>query len=222
MTNDRQSILQALVEGALRAAADPSVTAVLRSWDWYEPRTASQPLMPFLVVSVTDDEELAIDAGLYMAQVSVSPVVDWAPSVRDAFDSIRGSVRSVMHALPGLSAAGLTIDGVRETSCSEPEIVSSQGDVMSMQIISFSVWFSAPVTPDAVIAPDLYLVDRAEDGCTYTTTQAADPRRIARWSGQLAVSYGFGAWADRASLQYTAPVTPLSTSVPPTVLTTQP
>ena len=53
MTTDRQTILQALIEGALRAAADPAVTAVLRSWDYYDHGTYVQPLMPMLVVGIT-------------------------------------------------------------------------------------------------------------------------------------------------------------------------
>lgn len=218
--NDRQNLLQSMIEGALCAAADPSVTAVLRAWDYFEPGTSAQPLMPFLSVSVIDDKELGIGFGLYRASVQVSLVVHWAESVRDTLSRIRASVRSVMHALPGLAAGGLRIDGVLETSCTEPEVIEPKGDVVLVQILVHSVWCTAPVTPDAVLDPEIYVVDHDPvTGYTYTATQAADPRRITRWSQPGAVqtvSYGFGAWADRASLAYSAPVQPLSTSIPAT------
>jgi hypothetical protein len=217
---DRQSVVQSLVEGALRAAADTSVTAVLRSWDWYDEGTSAQPLMPFLVVAVTDDRPLGIGIPLYTATCQVTLVVDWAPGVRDQFDRIRASVRSVMASLPGLSAAGSTIDGCLESTCSEPSVLEPQGDVVLTQTVVFTLWFSAPLTPPAVVDPEIYLAafDPAT-GFTYTTTQSSDPRRITRWghtpAGVLELAQGFGAWADRASIAYTAPVTPVSTQIPP-------
>jgi len=211
---DRQSIVQNLIEGSLRAAADPSVTAVLRGWDYYPDGSVAQPLLPYLIVSVTDDRELGISFGLYTATVTVTLAVDWSQGVRDDFDRIRESVRQVMHALPGLSAAGVTLDGILETACSDPTEATTDGDVILTQVLTHSLWFTAPVTPDAILEQELFLVDRAEDGTVYTTTQAADPRRITRWSGSLLVSYGYGNWADRATLVYTSPVTPPPTATP--------
>ena len=210
---DRQTIVQSIVEAALRAAADPSVTTVLLSWDYYDPGSSVQPIMPILVVALTDDEELGIDFGLFRASCTVSIVADWANGVRDSFDRIRTSVRSVMHALPGLSAGGVTLDGVRELSCTEPEIVSPEGDVVLSQTLAFQIWFSAPVTQDAVLDPEPYLIDVKRDA-VYLTRSASDPRRIERFrKGPPAVSdAAFGAWADRAGLDYAAPLPPLSTA----------
>ena len=219
MQPDRQSVVQSIVESALRAAADPQVTQVLRSWDYYDPGTSAQPLMPLLVVSVTDDEELGIGFGLYRCSAAVSLVMDWAPAIRDQADRIRESVRATMRALQHASAYGVTIDAVRELSCTQPEVVSPQGDVVLQQTLSFALWFEAPDPSPAFIDAEVYLVARdPETGVTYTTTQAADPRRIARWAPLgtgLRVSYGFGAWADRATLSYSSPVQPLSTEIPP-------
>lgn len=221
MQPDRQSIVQSIVESALRAAADPEITQVLRSWDYYQPGTTAQPLMPILVVSVTDDEELGIGFGLYRCSASVSLVMDWAPSIRDHADRIRGSVRATMRALQHVSAYGVTIDATRELTCSEPEVVSPQGDVVLQQTLSFAVWFEAQTTAPAVIDPEIYLVARdPETGVTYTTRQAADPRRITRWvpsATGVVFSHGFGAWDDRAALAYSSPVQPLSTEIPPIV-----
>ena len=215
MTPDRQSLLQSIVESALRAAADPAVTAVLRSWDYYDPGETVQPLMPLLIVSVTNDRDIGIDLGLYTATVQVSLICDWAPSMRDMYDRVRSSVRSAVHALRGVSLAGLTVDSTREVSCTEPTLIDPDGDVVFGQTLTYTVWFEAPVTPDAVIDPDPYLIDHdAETGYTYLTTQAADPRRIERWSGSV-FSYAYGAWADRASLHYSSPVPPPTTSVAP-------
>ena len=215
---DRQSILQAIIEGALRAAADPAVTAVLRSWDYYNPGDSVQPLMPLLIVSVTSDRDLGIDLGLYTASAQISLICDWSPGVRDMYDRVRSSVRSAMHALPGSAVAGLTIDGIREDSCTEPEMIDPDGDPVFGQTLAYSVWFEAPVTPDAVIDQEIYLAARdPETGYLYTTTQGADPRRITRWADSgdlLRVSYAHGAWADRASLASSDPVTPLSTTPP--------
>lgn len=211
---DRQTILQSMIEGALRAAADPSVTGVFRSWDFYDSGTDVQKNLPILVVAVTDDEELGPDFGLFRASCSISVVAHWAEQVRDSFDRIRGSVRSAMHALPLLSAYGVTIDGVREISCTEPDVVTPQGDVTMSQTLSFQLWFSAPVTPDAILDQTVYLADRdPETGIVYTTCQAQDPRRIDRWiPGAVACcSQGFGAWSDRKTLTYSSPVQPLST-----------
>lgn len=218
MNLDRQTILQALIEGALRAAADPAVTAVLRSWDFYAPGDTVQPLMPLLVVGVTDDRPVAIDVPFYTASCSVTIVGDWGESVRDTYDRVRESVRASMQALPGLSAYGLTVDGVREISCTEPDFIDTDGDAVLAQILSFTLWFTAPVTAPAVLDQVPYLVERdPETGATYLTAQAEDPRRIERWlpSGTVTqVSYGYGAWADRAALVYSSPVTPLATHLP--------
>lgn len=218
--NDRQSILQSIIEGALRAAADPAVTAVLRTWDYYDTGTSAQPLMPFLVVGVTDDAPLGIGFGLYRASVSVTLVVHWAESARDQFDRIRGSVRAVIESLRGLESGGVHISGVREVSCTEPEIISPQGDVVLTQVLIFSAWFEAPVPGPAVLDPTPFMVDRRADGTTYITCSAVDPRRITRitQSGSVSlVAHGFGAWDSRESLVYSASVPPLSTQIPPTV-----
>lgn len=216
---DRQSVAQALIEGALRAAADPSVTAVLRSWDYYEPGDSVQPLMPILVVSVTSDRPLGIGIPYYTASCQIMIVGDWSPDVRDAYDRVRASVRSAMSAAPGLSAYGVTIDGAQEISCTEPDRVDTDGDVVLAQILTYTLWFTAPLPPPAVLDPVPYLVDRdPETGATYLTEQAEDPRRIERWlpSGAVTqVSYGYGAWDDRANLVYGSPVTPLTTHLPP-------
>ena len=219
MQPDRQSIIQSLIEGALRAAADPSVTAVLRAWDYYAPGTTAQPLMPFLVVGLTDDEEIVHDGTLWSASCSILITAHWAESVRDTLDRVRASVRGIMHGLPGISLGGYCLDGVREVSCSEPDIVSPQGDVVLVQQLLYTVWYSAPATPNIPADQEIYLAayDPAT-ATTYTTTQAADPRRITAWSRTatgVLVRYGFGAWADRASLSYSSPVQPLSTQIPP-------
>ena len=215
---DRQSILQSIIEGALRAAADPAVTAVLRSWDYYNPGDSVQPLMPLLIVSVTSDRDLGIDLGLYTANAQISLICDWSPGVRDMYDRVRFSVRSAMHALPGSAVAGLTIDGIREASCSEPEMIDPDGDPVFGQTLSYTIWFEAPLPEDAMIDQEIYLVARdPETGYLYTTTQTSDPRRITRWADMqnpLRVSYAYGAWDDRASLTYSDPVTPLSTTPP--------
>lgn len=218
MMPDRQSIIQGLIEGSLRAAADQSVTTVMRAWDYYSPGTTSQPLMPFLVVGLTDDEEIVHDGTLWSATCSIMIVAHWAESIRDVLDVIRGSVRSIMHSLPGVMIADYCIDGVREVSCSEPDIVSPQGDVVLVQQLIFTVWYSGPATTDIPVDQEIYLAARdLETGYLYTTVQADDPRRITRWAdadNPVRVSYGWGAWADRASLNYSDPVSPLSTSTP--------
>lgn len=215
---DRQSIVQSLIEGSLRAAADQSVTTVLRAWDYYSPGTAAQPLMPFLVVGLTDDEEIVHDGTLWSATCSIQIVANWAESIRDVLDVIRGSVRGIMHNLPGVNVADYCIDGIREVSCSEPDIISPQGDVVLVQQLTYTVWYSAPATPDIPVDQEIYLVSRdQETGYLYTTVQADDPRRITRWAdgeNPVRVSYAYGAWDDRASLDYSDPVTPLSTSIP--------
>lgn len=215
MISDRQSIIQSMIEGSLRAAADQSVTTVLRAWDYYSPGTTSQPLMPFLIVGLTDDEEIVHDGTLWSATCSILIVAHWAESVRDTLDVIRSSVRSIMHSLPGVNLGGYCIDGVREVSCSEPDIVSPQGDVVLVQQLMFTVWYTAPITQDIPADQEIYLAARdPETNYLYTTTQSADPRRITRWDdggSTVRVSYGYGAWADRASLNYSDPVNPLST-----------
>lgn len=220
--SDRQSIAQSLVEGALRAAADPAVTNVLRHWDYYEDDSSVQALLPILVIGVTNDVPYGIGIGLYRASVSVMIVADWSQGVRDTFDRIRGSVRSVMASLRGLRAYGVILSEAREVSCTEPDFVNDTGDVVLAQTLSFQLWFEAPYPPPAVTDPQVYLVSRDPvTGAIYTTTQAQDPRRIARWlpaGSSLSAGYGFGSWSDRASLEYTSPVTPLTTT-PPTAQT---
>ena len=227
MMPDRQSIVQSLIEGSLRAAADQSVTTVLRAWDYYSPGTAAQPLMPFLVVGLTDDEEIVHDGTLWSATCSIQIVANWAESIRDVLDVIRGSVRGIMHNLPGVNVADYCIDGIREVSCSEPDIISPQGDVVLVQQLTYTVCYSAPATPDMNMIVEVItniclfafvLLICVIGGYLYTTVHADDPRRITRWAdgeNPVRVSYGYGAWADRASLNYSDPVTPLSTSIPP-------
>lgn len=217
---DRQSIVQGLVEGALRAAADPMVTTVLRDWDYYKPGTSAQPLAPFLVVGISDDTPYGIGIDLYRCSVQVMLIVAESPSVRDDFDRIRASVRSVMASARGLGAYGVHIDGVVEQSCSEPSQITEKGDVIFAQTLTFALWFEAPSTPPAVIDPEIYLVDKSSSDVIFVTRQAQDPRRIERWTGPvntLQVAYAFGSWEDRATLVYSAPVSPLSTEIPPTL-----
>ena len=218
MPYDRQSLAQSLIEGALRASADPSVTAVLRDWDWYGPGDKAQPLCPFLCVGMSDDTPYGIGIGLYRAQAQVMINVVSSPSIRDDFDRIRGSVRSVMASLRGLSAADVLLSGSLETSCTEPVNINESGDVVYCQVLAFTVWFEALPPQPVPVDPEIYLADRdPETGVTYTTTQGTDPRRIERWSrtdGILTLSQGFGTWSDRAALAYTAPVTPPETALP--------
>ena len=225
MQLDRQSVAQSMIEGALRAAADPSVTAVLRDWDWYAPGDTAQPLCPFLCVSMADDTPYGIGLGLYRAQVQVMINVVSSPSIRADFDRIRGSVRSVMESLRGLNAAGVLLSGALETACTQPDPVNDSGDIVYTQIVTWTVWFQSAPPPQVVTDPDIYLVAYdPETRITYTTVQAADPRRITAWrptpSGVL-VCYAFGDWADRASLTYSAPVPPLTTHLPPSVSANQ-
>ena len=218
---DRQAIVQGLIEGALRAAADPSVTTVLRDWDYYKPGTSAQPLAPFLVVSLTDDEPYGIGIDLYRSTVQILVVVAETPSVRDDFARIRGSVRSVMASVPHLAAYGVTIDGVIEQGCTQPDRITESGDIILAQALTFRVWFEAPPTEPAILDQTPYLVDRdPETGTVYVTCQAQDPRRIDRWTpsgNTVTLSHGFGAWDARATLTYSAPVQPLSTEIPPTL-----
>ena len=219
MINDRQMIALGLIEGALRAAADPSVTAVLRDWDWYGPGDTAQPLCPFLNVGMIDDTPYGIGLGLYRAQVQIMINVVSSPSIRQDFDRIRGSVRAVMASLRGLAAGGVFLSSAIETGCTQPSDINATGDVVYAQVLTYTVWFEAPPPPQVVTDPDIYLVAYdSETGITYTTVQTADPRRITAWrptpSGVM-VTYAFGAWDDRASLVYSVPVQPLSTSVPP-------
>lgn len=218
--SDRQSIVQALIEGALRAGADPSVTTVLRGWDYYKPGTSAQPLAPFLVVGVTDDVPYGIGIPLYRCAVNIMICVSESPSIRDTLSRIRGSVRSVMASVKGLGVPGFHIDGVIETACTEPDRITESGDLIDAQTLTFNLWFEAPPTPPAILDPEIFLVDQSEPGVTYVTRQAQDPRRIERWIGPvnaLQVAYAFGAWSDRATLKYSAPITPLSTEIPPTL-----
>lgn len=216
MSPDRQSIIQSLIEGSLRAASDQSVTTVLRAWDYYSPGTAAQLLMPFLIVGITDDEEIVHDGTLWSATCSIMIVAHWAESVRDVLDVIRASVRGIMHDLPGVNLGGYCFDGVREVSCSEPDIISPQGDVVLVQQLMYTVWYTAPVTQDIPADQEIYLAARdPETGYLYTTVQSDDPRRITRWNdggSTVRVSYGYGAWADRAALNYSDPVNPLTTT----------
>lgn len=218
---DRQSIVQSLIEGALRAAADPSVTTILRDWDYYQPGTTAQPLAPFLVVGAIDDVPYGIGIGLYRCTAQVMIAVADSPSIRDDFDRIRASVRSVMASLRGVTAGDVLLSGSLEQSCTQPDTITEKGDVIFAQTVTFRVWFEAPPTAPAVVDPEIYLVARdPETGVTYTTRQAADPRRITRWipsATGVVFSHGFGAWDDRAALAYSSPVQPLSTEIPPIV-----
>jgi hypothetical protein len=221
MLDDRQMIALGLIEGALRAASDPSVTTVLRDWDWYGPGDTAQPLCPFLNVGMIDDTPYGIGLGLYRAQVQIMISVVSSPSIRADFDRIRASVRAVMASLRGLAAGGVFLSGAIETGCTQPADINASGDVVYAQVLTYTVWFEAPPPPQVVTDPDIYLVAYdPETGVTYTTTQAQDPRRIAAWrptpTGVL-VCYAFGDWADRASLTYSVPVQPLSTQTPPAV-----
>ena len=218
--SDRQAIVQGLIEGALRAAADPSVTTVLRDWDYYKPGTSAQPLAPFLVVSFTDDVPYGIGIDLYRATVQILVVVAETPSVRDDFARIRGSVRSVMASVPRLAAYGVIISGVIEQGCTQPDRITESGDIIYAQALTFRVWFEAPATEPAILDQVPYLAERTPDGTIYVTCQAQDPRRIDRWTpsgNTVTLSHGFGDWDSRASLTYSAPVQPLSTELPPTL-----
>ena len=207
-----------MIEGALRAAADPSVTTVLRDWDWYAPGNDAQPLCPFLAVGMSDDSPYGIGIGLYRSQVQVMINVVSSPSIRDDFDRIRTSVRSVMASLRGLTAADVLLSNALETGCTEPTNINESGDVVYSQILTFTVWFEALPPRQVVTDPEIYLVAHdPETRITYTTMQTADPRRITAWrptpSGVMICS-AFGAWSDRATLNYITPVTPPQTSVP--------
>ena len=216
---DRQSIVQALVEGALRAAADPSVTMVYRDWDYFGPGATAQPLAPSLVVGVSDDIPYGVGIDLYRCTVMVGIVVPESSGIRDDFDRIRESVRSVMASVQHLSAYGVTISGCLEQSCTEPDQITQKGDILFAQTVAFRLWFEAPPAPPAILDPVPYLVERdPETGTVYATCQAQDPRRIDRWTmsgATVMLSHGYGAWADKASLEYSAPVQPLSTELSP-------
>ena len=217
MNNDVSDLLSALVESVLLAQADPRVTAVLRSWDWYAPGDKAQVLAPFLGVSVTDAVEIVPDGTLWTALVSIDLVVNWAPAIREVLADIRGSVRSAMHGLPGRSAGDLTVDGVIEQSSSEPTAVNETGDKTFMQTIQYRCWFTAPAIFSDPVLPEPYLTDQADAQTLYLTYGTADPRRIQKWISPpgepVTVSYGLGNWADRASLNYSPPLPPLSTSI---------
>ena len=215
---DRQSIVYSIIEGALRAAADPSVTTVLRDWDYYAPGNTAQPLAPFLVVGLTDDIPYGIAIDLYRCSAQIMIAVADSPSIRDDFDRILASVRSVMASVAHVSAYGVTISGVLEQGCTQPAPITESGDVVYAQTVSFRLWFEAPAIPLAVLDQTPYLIERdPATGVTYTTCQAQDPRRIARWTpsvSTLQVRYNYGAWDDKAELVYSSPVTPLSTTPP--------
>ena len=217
MNNDVSDLLSALVESVLLAQADPRVTAVLRSWDWYAPGDKAQVLAPFLGVSVTDAVEIVPDGTLWTALVSIDLVVNWAPAIREVLADVRGSVRSAMHGLPGRSAGDLTVDGVIEQSSSEPTAVNETGDKTFMQTIQYRCWFTAPAIFSDPVLPEPYLTDQADAQTLYLTYGTADPRRIQKWISPpgepVTVSYGLGNWADRASLNYSPPLPPLSTSI---------
>ena len=217
MNNDVSSLLSALVESVLLAQADPRVTAVLRSWDWYAPGDKAQVLAPFLGVSVTDATEIVPDGTLWTAVVSIDVIVNWAPAIREVLADIRGSVRSAMHGLPGRSAGDLTVDGMIEQSSSEPTAVNETGDKTFMQTLQYRCWFTAPAIISDPALPEPYLVDQADANTLYLTYGAADPRRIQKWTtptgAPLTLCYGLGNWDDRASLNYSPPLPPLSTSI---------
>lgn len=219
--SDRQAIVQGLIEGALRAGSDPEVTTVLRGWDYYKPGTSAQSLAPFLVVGVTDDVPYGIGIDLYRCAVNIMVCVLESPGIRETLERIRGSVRSVMASVKGLGVSGFHIDGVIETACTEPDRITESGDLVDAQTLTFNLWFESPPTPPAILEQIPYLVDRdPETGTIYVTCQAADPRRIDRWTpsgNTVTLSHGFGDWDSRAALKYSAPVQPLSTEIPPTL-----
>jgi len=217
MNNDVSALLSALVESVLLAQADPRVTAVLRSWDWYAPGDKAQVLAPFLVVSVTDAVEIVPDGTLWTAVVSIDLIVNWAPAIREVLADVRASVRSALHGLPGRSVGDLTVDGAIEQSSSDPTAITETGDKTFAQTLQYRVWFTAPAIFSDPVLPEPYLVDQADASTLYLTYGTADPRRIQKWISPpgepLAVCYGLGAWADRASLNYSPPLPPLSTSI---------
>lgn len=219
MQPDHQTILYGIIEGALRAAADPSVTTVLRDWDYYGPGDKLQPLVPFLVVGLTDDSPYGVSIPLYRCTAQVMIVAASTPSVRQTFDAIRASVRSVMETIPRTRVAGLTVSGCQEIGCTQPDRINESGDIIYTQVLTYRIWMQAAPPPPAILDPQIYLcANDPATGVTYTTTQAQDPRRIDRWSptpSGVTLSHGFGAWNDRATLTYTAPVQPLSTHLPP-------
>jgi len=217
MNNDVSSLLSALVESVLLAQADPRVTAVLRSWDWYAPGDKAQALAPFLGVSVTDAVEIVPDGTLWTAVVSIDLIVNWAPAIREVLADVRASVRSALHGLPGRSAGDLTVDGAIEQSSSDPTAVAETGDKTFMQTLTYRVWFTAPAIFSDPVLPEPYLVDQADAYTMYLTYGTADPRRIQKWilppGEPVTVSYGLGNWDDRASINYSPPLPPLSTSI---------
>lgn len=209
---DRDELLSSIVESALRAAADDSVTAVLRGYDYFAPGDTAQVLLPFLSVSVSDAEELTHDGGLWSATVTVTACAHWAEDVRSTLSALRDGVRRVMHALQGTAFLGMSIDGVREQSCRTPDFAQTTGDVTLTQVLVYRVWFEYPPVPSAVLDQEPYLVDVQPDAI-YMTRSAQDPRRIERFRRSPYVAEAaFGAWADRATLVYRAPLPPLSTA----------
>jgi len=216
MNNDVSALLSALIESVLLAQADSRVTAVLRSWDWYAPGDKAQALAPFLGVSVTDAVEIVPDGTLWTAVVSIDLIVNWAPAIREVLADVRASVRSAMHGLPGRSAGDLTVDGMLEQSSSDPAAVNETGDKTFVQTLTYRCWFSAPSVFSDPVLPEPFLVDQADEHTLYLTYGAADPRRIQKWTtaeAETLVSYGLGNWSDRASLNYSPPLPPLSTSI---------
>jgi hypothetical protein len=136
-------------------------------------------------------------------------------NVRDIFARVLASVRSVMATVRRLSYGGVLLCGCQEISCTQPDRLNDSGDIILAQILTYRLFFEAPLPPPATLDPVPYLVDRdPETGVTYVTCQADDPRRIDRWTpsgSTLMLEHGFGAWTDRVSLVYTSPVEPLST-----------
>ena len=211
---DRTELLSILIESALRAGADESVTGVFRSTDYYEEGSSVQKLLPVLIVGVSDAEELVHDGTLYSAPVQITLAVHWQADVRARLAAIRESVRGVMHTLPGLAIDGLTVDGVLETSERAPTFPETAGDVTVAQALLFRVFLSAPVVMDAVLDPLVYLIDR-RDHVTYLARSASDPRRIERirdLGSSTVIDYSYGSWAARDTLEYHIPLPPLSTS----------
>lgn len=208
-------MLAAIVESALRAAAPASITTVIRSWDFFGEDETAQPLLPYLVVSVQNDVPLLIGGPLYTAELAVGIAAHWSDTIRADLETIRGAVRSAVVSLPHVSFAGITIDGVKEISCTEPTFPQEKGDVVCGQNLGFRLWFTAPVTPPAVLDPEPYLIDRRPDGTTYVTADAADPRKIVRYApapSGVSLAYAVGDWGARLSLEYSPPLPPLSTS----------
>jgi len=161
--SDRTDILSGIVEHALSAV--PGITGVIRGYDWFPPGQTAQPLAPYIVVTVSDDEEIGIGFGLWTATVQIDLAVNWCDTIRATLGAVRESARGVMQGLVNYSFDGLTVDGLQEQSCTPPDVASPTGDVTLAQILSFRVWFAcasvvgATVTGMTALPPPPFVVD---------------------------------------------------------------